>query len=106
MTWAETREAAIRRMRRAVAEYHISGITTNIALFSRIMADPLFREGKLHTGYLDEEMKNLGSVCDSGEVLQFALLASALQAQSSQPNGSNHDGVSAWRFSGRRNLQR
>jgi acetyl/propionyl-CoA carboxylase alpha subunit len=96
-------------MQRAISEYHISGITTNIALFSRIMADPMFREGKLHTGYLDDELKNLQSVSGSSEELQVALLASALQAQqelSSESNLNNHDGVSAWRLSRRRNLQR
>jgi acetyl-CoA carboxylase biotin carboxylase subunit len=109
VTWAETRESAIKRMQRAISEYHILGITTNIALFSHIMADPMFREGKLHTGYLDDEMKNLRSVSDSGEELQVALLASAVQAQqelSAESNRSNHDGMSAWRLSGRRNLQR
>jgi acetyl-CoA carboxylase biotin carboxylase subunit len=109
VTWAETREIAITRMQRAISEYHISGITTNIALFSRIMADPMFREGKLHTGYLDDELKNLQSVSGSSEELQVALLASALQAQqelSSESNLNNHDGVSAWRLSRRRNLQR
>jgi len=51
---AATREAAIDRMVRALDEYTVGGINTNLGLFQRILADPDFRAGKIHTGYLEQ----------------------------------------------------
>ena len=52
-----TREEAIRRMRTALAEYHIGGIKTNIPFHQRLLSDPTFLAGNLHTKYLDEFLK-------------------------------------------------
>ena len=51
--WAGTREDATARMLRALSEYRVSGIQTNLSFFERILKDPRFREGDLHTGFLD-----------------------------------------------------
>ncbi len=47
------RQQAIMRLRRALHEYFVAGIKTNISLFQRILQDPDFQAGKLDTGYLD-----------------------------------------------------
>jgi acetyl-CoA carboxylase biotin carboxylase subunit len=52
--WGETREVAIERMLRAIAEYYIAGITTNLSFFRQILQDKEFRAGHLHTGFLGE----------------------------------------------------
>jgi len=39
------------RLQRALSEYFVAGIKTNISLFQRILQDPDFREGKFDTGY-------------------------------------------------------
>jgi acetyl-CoA carboxylase biotin carboxylase subunit len=54
ITWGQTRDEAIRRMRVALAEYHIGGIKTNIALHQLILNDPDFLAGNIHTRYLDQ----------------------------------------------------
>ena len=59
IVWAGTREQAIERMLRALGEYHVGGIKTNIPLFRVILNDPAFRDGELHTGYLDDLLKTL-----------------------------------------------
>jgi acetyl-CoA carboxylase biotin carboxylase subunit len=51
------RTQAISRLTRALNEYFVGGIKTNISLFRRILADPDFQGGKLHTGYLDRLLK-------------------------------------------------
>ncbi len=51
--YGETREDAIDRLLRALHEYFVGGIKTNISLFRRILRDPDFRAGKLDTGFLD-----------------------------------------------------
>jgi acetyl-CoA carboxylase, biotin carboxylase subunit len=52
--WAPSRDAAIGRMKCALAEYTIAGIRTNRAFFSEIMDDAEFRAGRLSTAFLDE----------------------------------------------------
>ena len=47
------RDQAIMRLQRALYEYFVAGIKTNISLFRRILRDADFRAGKLDTGYLD-----------------------------------------------------
>jgi acetyl-CoA carboxylase, biotin carboxylase subunit len=47
------REQAIGRLTRALSEYFVGGIKTNISLFRRILRDPDFRAGRLDTGFLD-----------------------------------------------------
>jgi acetyl-CoA carboxylase biotin carboxylase subunit len=51
--WAGTREAAIARMSRALDEYHVAGIRTNLSFFRRLLQDPAFRDGQLHTGFIE-----------------------------------------------------
>lgn len=53
VVYAETREAAIDRMMRALDEYVIGGIKTNLGLFRRILGDPGFRSAAIDTGYLE-----------------------------------------------------
>src|SRR5260370_2875506 len=47
------RQQAIMRLERALYEYFVAGIKTNISLFQRILRDADFQAGKLDTGYLD-----------------------------------------------------
>ncbi len=75
--WGETREAAIHRMHRALAEYRVLGITTNLALFEKIMADPAFCAGELHTGFLDDFMQRSTSPAADPSAMQSAILAAA-----------------------------
>ena len=47
------RQHAIMRLQRALNEYFVAGIKTNISLFQRILQDTDFQAGNLDTGYLD-----------------------------------------------------
>src|SRR5271155_3175217 len=53
VAFAETREAAIDRMLRALDEYVVGGIKSNIGLFRLILSDADFRAARIDTGYLD-----------------------------------------------------
>ncbi len=54
ISWGETREVAIARMRNALAELVIEGIKTNAALHQRIMNDPGFVGGGTDIHYLEK----------------------------------------------------
>ena len=51
------REQAIARLTRALNEYFVGGIKTNISLFRRILGDGDFRAAKLDTEFLDRMLK-------------------------------------------------
>jgi acetyl-CoA carboxylase biotin carboxylase subunit len=54
VTWGPDRHTAIRRMARALAEYRIEGVATNIPFLRQLMADPDFLAGRFHTRWLEE----------------------------------------------------
>jgi acetyl-CoA carboxylase biotin carboxylase subunit len=54
IAWGNSREEAIARLRRALDEYDITGIRTNVGLFRWITTEPEFLRGEFHTKWLDE----------------------------------------------------
>jgi acetyl-CoA carboxylase, biotin carboxylase subunit len=54
IAWGNSREETISRLRRALDEYTIAGIRTNVGLFRRILAEPEFLSSEIHTKWLDE----------------------------------------------------
>jgi len=52
--WGETRGEAILRMRRALEEYRILGVKTNIPFHQRIMDSPRFIGGQVDTRFIEE----------------------------------------------------
>ena len=57
IAYGENREQVINRLRRALNEYFIGGIKTNLSLFRRILLDPEFQAGRIDTGFLDRLLK-------------------------------------------------
>ncbi len=56
VAWAPDRESVIRRLSRALAEYAITGVETNVAFFREILQDSEFTRGALHTGFVADLM--------------------------------------------------
>src|SRR5215813_2292284 len=50
--WGRTRQEAIERLRRALDEYEVSGITTNLPFFREVAKDEEFVSGQLDTGFI------------------------------------------------------
>jgi len=103
IVWADTREHAIHRMLRALGEYHIGGIRSNISLFRAILNDPAFRAGDLHTGYLDQLLKTPLQP-DSGDLAHIAALIAARQKPPAPAAAVS--GRSEWLSAGRAELLR
>ena len=57
--WADTRAAAIERMRRALGEYHVGGIQTNLAFHRQVMRHPAFIAGDYDTGFIERHKAEL-----------------------------------------------
>ena len=58
ITTASSRSACIGRMSRALNEYMITGIKTTIPFQQAIMQNSSFREGKYHTGFVEQLLRD------------------------------------------------
>ncbi|XSG74919.1 acetyl-CoA carboxylase biotin carboxylase subunit [Herpetosiphon llansteffanensis] len=69
VTWGATRSEALQRMRRALNDYTIEGITTVIPFHKLALAEPAFEHGDVTVSfiprYLEEKLKQLPSATPS-----------------------------------------
>ncbi len=107
IAWGNSREETIARLRRALDEYTITGIKTNAGLFRRILSEPDFLRGEIHTKWLDALLTRKPSVVVEGEdTADAAAIAAALwQSSHSQKTSSSpaQDFPSRWKQEARRN---
>jgi acetyl/propionyl-CoA carboxylase alpha subunit len=54
----ETREAAIRKMRAALADYTLTGVTTNIPFLQAVLAHPAFERGETTTDFIERNLRD------------------------------------------------
>ena len=71
---------AIERMRRALGEYHVGGIKTNLAFHRQVMRHPAFIAGDYDTGFIERHKAELTPPAPPPAVLEDAALAAALHA--------------------------
>ena len=92
--YGTNRGLAVARLERALDEYFVGGIKTNLSLFRRILADADFRAGKVDTGYLE---RLLGSPPAGPEPQQarVAAIAAGLFAMLDSPAAVSGNGNSA-----------
>jgi acetyl-CoA carboxylase biotin carboxylase subunit len=118
-----TRQDAINRLQRALVEYFVGGIKTNIPLFRRILRDEDFRAGRIDTGFLERLLKEPVKVPGAeAEEIRIAAVAAAIFAQAEHKgavaaappalqgatpakNGSNAE-KSNWKTTGRAEAMR
>jgi len=99
--YGTSRTQAIARLSRALDEYFVGGIKTNLSLFQRILCDQDFQAGNVDTGFLDRLLKSKPAQPknDNSEIAAiaaglFAVLDSASAAASDgtpPPDGGNAD---------------
>jgi acetyl-CoA carboxylase biotin carboxylase subunit len=118
ITWGENRDEAVARMRRALEEYTIAGVSTTIPFHQFAMQHPRFLAGDLSTGWVAETWGESGekaSIPDQPEdgplpPEALAALAAALVDQEAgaaarrrvHPGSQNGTEPSPWRDAGRR----
>jgi len=106
------RAQATSRLVRALNEYFVGGIKTNISLFRRILSDPDFGAGRLDTGYLDRLLAKPGDTAPAdarnAEVAAiaagvFAMLdpGSEVRGDETPTNGTGAECASNWKRTAR-----
>jgi acetyl-CoA carboxylase biotin carboxylase subunit len=116
--WAPTRARAVERLRRALAEYDIRGLTTNLEFLKRLVDEPSFIEGAYDTSFIERYRASLLDAPDvapddegaaaAALVVALGLGGGATRARSNgdggtqpQPAASDYP-RSAWRDAHRR----
>ncbi len=61
ITWGETRDEALDRMRRALEETVITGVATTIPFHLRMLRDGRFRRGEMHTRLVEHVLSGEGA---------------------------------------------
>jgi acetyl-CoA carboxylase, biotin carboxylase subunit len=59
ITFSKNRSEAINKMKRALSEYYVSGMTTNIDFLKIIMAHSDFGSGNYDINFIDREIENI-----------------------------------------------
>jgi acetyl-CoA carboxylase biotin carboxylase subunit len=105
--WSGTRESAIARMLRALREYDVAGIHTNINFFRQILEDAEFRAGRLHTHFVDEFLERRKPFVPSAELESIAALVAAFHSKRrGVRTGPPPEPPSRWREIGRQEALR
>ncbi len=94
--WAPTRERAVARMRRALSEYVVTGIRTNLAFHERLFQHAGFVAGNYDTGYLERHHEELVGYPDvpggKADALAVALAIAAARTERAAGNASKAEG--------------
>ncbi len=103
--WGIDRTQAIERMKRALREYVIVGVKTNIPFHLQLLDDPRFVAGQVHTGFLDNEFKMI-EPDGRGDAEQVALLVAAVMSHNRRSRNGAQPSVivgpsEGWRAAGR-----
>ena len=99
--WGRTRDEAIDRLRRALDEYEVSGITTTLPFFREIVRDQEFISARLDTGFIARFNERRVEPEQSQEDVDLAVIAAALHYVKQQPQIGVQNSVSKWKLSGR-----
>jgi len=92
---AETRDAAIDRMRAALAEFRILGLPTNIPFLLAVLDSPAFRAGRVDTAFLDEAGSGLAAPVPLPAAALAAAVAHAETARAASA-GREESGRDPW----------
>ena len=105
VVWGADRERARRRMRRALDEFVLEGVHSNLGFHRWLVAHPEFTAGNLSTGFLAEHFRPEVLAPDR-EATAVALLAAALHAREDRLRvtlpAANGGRRSPWRWAERR----
>jgi acetyl-CoA carboxylase biotin carboxylase subunit len=84
VVWGEDRPRALARMRRALDEYQVRGIETNLPFHRRCVRQAAFAAGDYDTGFIGRNARELAPRADEAELLA-SVIAAALDAATAKP---------------------
>ncbi len=94
IVWDVDRNAALARMRQALADYRIVGVTANVDFLSRLVACPAFANADLDTGLIEKSRDLLfpAEAVPPKTVFFIAAVAELLREQATARTKASHSG--------------
>ena len=109
IVWGETRDAALRRMRRVLRETRIVGVSSNVEFLSRLVSHERFARGEFDTGLIEDDEDRLlapsegpsvrARLCGALSILLADADASSAASPQDEPD-SPWSKLGAWRLNG------
>jgi 3-methylcrotonyl-CoA carboxylase alpha subunit len=107
IAWGEDRPTALRRLKAALAEYRVAGVSTNIAFLQRVLAHEDFANGQFDTGLIARHhaallppppapTEQVLAVAALGELSRLRQAAAARARASGDPASPWHDIATWW----------
>jgi acetyl-CoA carboxylase, biotin carboxylase subunit len=104
ITWGKTRQEAIDRMNRALIEFTLTGVKSNIVLHKSILKHPRFMDGNYTTQFCEKDLR-----VESPDLFRFVddrifLISAAISAYKDRekiPAEKKYEQMSAWKLAGR-----
>lgn len=97
IVWGPDREAARKRMLKALSNYVVLGVTTQIDYLRDVLSHPEFIEGRTYTDFIPTHMTEWAPAGSDADSLPFVLAAGALSSQLSprtvSSGGSNESAM-------------
>jgi len=111
VVWDRERAAAVRRLQRALGEYRIAGLPTNVTFLAALAAHPAYARGEVDTGFIERHRAELMPASPASRDERLALACLQLlcererdarrRAQASGDPWSPWHGTQAWRLNDR-----
>jgi acetyl/propionyl-CoA carboxylase alpha subunit len=101
IVWGEDRPRALSRMRRALDEFQIGGLQTDLDFLKRVVDSPRFIAGEIDTTYLDTFQPVLpegARVLEEDAALATALMLHHLQSGRQSPLDTRSDSFNTWQM--------
>ncbi len=100
IVWAEDREAARRRMLRALQSYVVAGIPTTIPFLMDLVASMAFLRGDTHIGFLEEHFSGWNPPKRLGLMAAVAATVASLGRSDAIRPRKREGGLSPWEYLG------
>jgi acetyl-CoA carboxylase biotin carboxylase subunit len=105
VAWGENRTQALGRMVRALDEYQLTGVRTNLAFLKAVLRHPEFQSGDYDTHFILKHRDALLEACGEGPEIE-ALAAAAVLAWQADQTGpaiafTAKMAASSWKMAGR-----
>ncbi|MEI6826725.1 MAG: acetyl/propionyl/methylcrotonyl-CoA carboxylase subunit alpha [Desulfuromonadales bacterium] len=100
VVWDNDRSAAIRRLRQALEEFQVVGVTTNTVFLGSIAAHPAFAAGHIDTGFIERHraalIPDVASASDRILAIASLEVMLELEAEAGHRVNSSSDPYSPW----------
>ncbi|MDX1677829.1 acetyl/propionyl/methylcrotonyl-CoA carboxylase subunit alpha [Arsukibacterium sp.] len=98
IVWDESRDRAIARMLRALDDYRIAGVTTNLSFLTSLTEHPAFKAAELDTNFINQHQVDLFAPASKEDNQALVLAALFILEQQKAPVTANTS-LSPWQYS-------